>query len=109
MLVFDAYGQIIIKCLKGLEIKTTKGRQTREFNFIDNIDTYKLQNIKIELINSDYTTNFMINESSINVDEIVEDKLNEGLSTMDMNYEVMSSQKVGPTIADDIKDSAIWI
>ena len=29
--------EIIIKCLKGSEIKTTKGKQTREFNFIDNI------------------------------------------------------------------------
>ena len=24
------------------------------------------------------------------------------------NYEIMSSQKVGPTIADDIKVSALW-
>ena len=27
---------------------------------------------------------------------------------MTMDYEVMSSQKVGPTIADDIKDAAVW-
>ena len=27
---------------------------------------------------------------------------------MQMSYEVMSSQKVGPTIADDIKDAAVW-
>ena len=29
--------EIIIKCLRGEEIKTTPGKQTREFNFIDNI------------------------------------------------------------------------
>ena len=29
--------ELIIKCLKGAEIKTTEGLQTREFNFVDNI------------------------------------------------------------------------
>lgn len=38
-----------------------------EFGFIDNIENYKLQNIKIELINSDYTTNFMINNTKLNI------------------------------------------
>ena len=41
-------------------------------------------------------------------DEVVDAKLNEGLSTLGANYEVMSSQLVGPTIADDIKQSAVW-
>ena len=54
------------------------------------------------------TTKFMIDENSINADEEVETKLNEGLAKMAMGYEVMSSQKVGPTIADDIKDAAVW-
>ena len=54
------------------------------------------------------TTKFMIDENSINADEEVETKLHEGLSKMAMNYEVMSSQKVGPTIADDIKNAAVW-
>lgn len=54
------------------------------------------------------TTKFMIDENSANADEVVEEKLNEGLAKMGMDYEVMSSQKVGPTIADDIKDAAVW-
>lgn len=54
------------------------------------------------------TTKFMIDENSANADEVVEAKLNEGLAKMGMDYEVMSSQKVGPTIADDIKDAAVW-
>ena len=29
--------ELIIKCLRGVEIKTTDGLQTREFNFVDNI------------------------------------------------------------------------
>ena len=54
------------------------------------------------------TTKFMIDDNTVNADEVVEAKLNEGLAKMQMDYEVMSSQKVGPTIADDIKDAAVW-
>lgn len=54
------------------------------------------------------TTSYMINNNDVNTDIVVEDKLNEGLKTSGLNYEIMSSQKVGPTIADDIKDAAVW-
>ena len=50
----------------------------------------------------------MINNNDISTDKVVEDKLNEGLKTTGLDYEIMSSQKVGPTIADDIKDAAVW-
>ena len=29
--------EIILKCLNGIDIKTTKGKQTREFNYVENI------------------------------------------------------------------------
>ncbi|MBT3611938.1 MAG: protein translocase subunit SecDF [Flavobacteriales bacterium] len=54
------------------------------------------------------TTSFMIESNEITTDQIVESKLSEGLSTAGLEYEIMSSQKVGPTIADDIKDAAVW-
>ncbi len=54
------------------------------------------------------TTSFMIENSEITTDDIVESKLSEGLETTGFEYEIMSSQKVGPTIADDIKDAALW-
>ena len=54
------------------------------------------------------TTSFMIENSEPTTDLIVESKLSEGLSTSGLEYEIMSSQKVGPTIADDIKDAAVW-
>jgi len=52
------------------------------------------------------TTKYLIDEKGS--DDVVDAKLTEGLNTLGMNYEVMSSQLVGPTIADDIKQSAIW-
>ncbi|MEE2953953.1 MAG: protein translocase subunit SecDF [Bacteroidota bacterium] len=54
------------------------------------------------------TTNFLINNSDISTDLVVESKLKNGLAGVGLGYEIMSSQKVGPTIADDIKDSAVW-
>ena len=54
------------------------------------------------------TTSYMIESNEITSDGIVEEKLSEGLSDTGFNYEIMSSQKVGPTIADDIKDAALW-
>jgi len=54
------------------------------------------------------TTSFMIASNEMTTDEIVESKLSEGLASTGFKYEIMSSQKVGPTIADDIKDAAVW-
>ena len=53
------------------------------------------------------TTKYLIESTDLKADVLVENQLNEGLSLFG-NYEVMSSQKVGPTIADDIKVSALW-
>ena len=54
------------------------------------------------------TTSFLIESNEINTDLIVESKLSDGLATTGLDYQIMSSQKVGPTIADDIKDAALW-
>ena len=55
------------------------------------------------------TTTYHIDETSDEADKEVLDKLNEGLSGIEGNaYEIMSSQKVGPTIANDIKTRAIY-
>ncbi len=62
-------------------------------------------------------TKFMIDSKETNADSIVETKLYEGLkSTLSEKVDFdkfisehrMSSQKVGPTIADDIKIAAVW-
>lgn len=54
------------------------------------------------------TTTYLIDSDDDNADEIVEGKLTEGLNSLNTKYEVMSSQKVGPTIANDIKTSSFW-
>lgn len=54
------------------------------------------------------TTKYLIDDNSEDADDKVEAALNSGLDKMGLKYEIMSSQKVGPTIADDIKTSAVW-
>lgn len=56
------------------------------------------------------TTDYLINSESPDADQIVDQALNDGLSELNGGeaYEVMSSVKVGPTIADDIKTAAFW-
>ena len=53
------------------------------------------------------TTKFLIDSKDLNTDNVVVEKLENGLMPFG-NFEIMSSQKVGPTIADDIKVSAFW-
>jgi len=55
------------------------------------------------------TTAYHIEETSDEADQAVLDKLNSGLSKIQgNNYEIASSQKVGPTIANDMKTRAIY-
>ncbi len=54
------------------------------------------------------TTNYLISDNSTNADNKVEAQLRKGLSSVSSKYEIVSSQKVGPTIANDLKASAIW-
>lgn len=54
------------------------------------------------------TTKYLIDSDSANADKVVEDKLSEGLQTIAGNpFEIMSSQKVGPTVAADIRTGAV--
>ena len=54
------------------------------------------------------TTTYLIDDVAADAEDKVTDKLKEGLATIGSSYNVLSSQKVGPTIADDIKSSAVW-
>ncbi len=63
------------------------------------------------------STNYMINSEDINAEELVEQKLYQGLKSMlpegtsfetfVSDHHLVSSEKVGPTIADDIKLDAM--
>ncbi len=54
------------------------------------------------------TTSYLIDDNSEEGDTKAIEKLNEGLKKINPNYEIKDSQKVGPTIANDIKTDAVY-
>ena len=54
------------------------------------------------------TTAWKIDENSTTSETMVENKLKEGLNSLNVKYEIMSSIKVGETVSRDIKNKAIW-
>ncbi len=83
-------------------VSTTDVRNqlTDEFEAAPEVKTFGTSNqVKV-------TTSYLIDDNSEDADQRVESLLVSGL---DINADqIMSSQKVGPTIADDIKVSATW-
>ncbi len=54
------------------------------------------------------TTTYLVDDNSPTADTKAENKLKEGLKQINNPSQVMSQQKVGPTIANDIKTSAVY-
>lgn len=54
------------------------------------------------------TTSYLIDESGDNVEKQVESTMMESLKTLNNPASIQSSQKVGPTVANDIKVSAVY-
>jgi SecD/SecF fusion protein len=54
------------------------------------------------------TTTFLIDDQTSEAAEKVEGKLKEGFLAMNKKFTILSSNRVGPTIANDIKMAAIW-
>ena len=54
------------------------------------------------------TTSFMIDDTSATADQTVEQKLREGLGSLNNKFEVIQSQKVGGTISRDLRNNAVW-
>ena len=57
---------------------------------------------------SKITTKYRIDENNLEADTDVKAKLFSGLDNLKLSYKVESQEKVGPTIADDIRDAALW-
>lgn len=53
------------------------------------------------------TTSYLIESQDESADGEVESKLKEGLASLNTKYEIMSSQKVGPTVADSMIKGSI--
>ena len=88
---------------KGVNLEEVRKNLDEVFGLTTEVKTFGSENqVRV-------TTTYHIEETSDEADAEVLAKLNDGLSKIDGNgYEILSSQKVGPSIATDIKDRAIW-
>lgn len=84
-----------------VETQNVRQALTQSFGIAPEVKTFGGNN-QVKL-----TTTYLIDDNSMDVDNKVLNKLEEGLKSIGGHGRVMSSQKVGPTIADDIKSSAI--
>ena len=85
-------------------VKTTDVRKvlTEEFGSAPEVKTFGSSNeVKI-------TTSYLVDDNSENADATANEKLTAGLKKISSGFEIKDSQKVGPTIANDIKVSAIY-
>ncbi|MGV3509949.1 MAG: protein translocase subunit SecD, partial [Sphingobacteriaceae bacterium] len=76
---------------------------TTEFGSTPEVKTVGLNDNEVKI-----TTSYKIDDTSEGIETEVSEKLNNGLAKISPKYEIKDSQKVGPTIAHDIKISAIY-
>ncbi len=87
---------------KPVEVENVRSILIDEFKTPVEVKTFGSSNqVKI-------TTAYLINDNSEKADAQVSSKLDAALKKISPVYEIKDSQKVGPTIADDIKTSAIY-
>jgi SecD/SecF fusion protein len=87
---------------KPVEVESVRSILIDEFGTAVEVKTFGTSNqVKI-------TTAYLINDNTDQANALVSEKLAAGLKKINPVYEIKDSQKVTPTIADDIKKSAIW-
>lgn len=87
---------------KPVEVEAVRSILIDEFGTAVEVKTFGSSNqVKI-------TTAYLINDNTDQANALVSEKLAAGLKKINPVYEIKDSQKVTPTIADDIKKSAIW-
>lgn len=93
----------VVRFDKEVSVGDIRSALTDEFGGAPEVKTFGSSNqVKI-------TTSYLIEKSGDEDEKLVESKLLNGLSKIgDNKGEIMSRQKVGPTIANDIKKSAVW-
>lgn len=87
---------------KPVQVENVRSVLIDEFGTAVEVKTFGSSNqVKI-------TTAYLINDNTDQANAQVNEKLAAGLKKINPVYEIKDSQKVTPTIADDIKKSAIW-
>lgn len=92
----------VVQFEKPIDIEKVRDGLDETFKMTTEVKTFGADN-KYKI-----TTSYLIDRGDDQADHLVEAKLHEGLNKVNVKSDVLSSQKVGPTIAKDIKISAVY-
>ena len=94
----------VVRFEKSISVEAVRNTLTETFGEGKSIvKTYVNNNNQVSI-----TTDYLINDNSTAAENKVEGTLRKSLTKVSPNFQIVSQQKVGPTIANSLKTSAIW-
>lgn len=93
----------VVRFEKPVDAQQVRDALDKTYNLTTEVKTFGTANPQLRI-----TTTYLVDDTSPNADAKAKNKLNEGLKLVNNPSQIMSEQKVGPTVANDIKTSAIY-
>ncbi len=93
----------VVRFEKPVDAQQVRDVLDKTYHLTTEVKTFGTTNPQLRI-----TTTYLVDDNSPTADTKAENKLKEGLKQINNPSQVMSQQKVGPTIANDIKTSAVY-
>lgn len=93
----------VVRFEKPVDVQQVRDALDKTYNLTTEVKTFGNTNPQLRI-----TTTYLVDDNSPTADVKAENKLKEGLKLVNNPSQIMSQQKVGPTVANDIKTSAIY-
>lgn len=93
----------VVRFEKPVDAQQVREALDKTYKLTTEVKTFGTANPQLRI-----TTPYLVDDTSPNADTKAQNKLKEGLKLVNNPNQIMSQQKVGPTIANDLKTSAIY-
>jgi len=93
----------VVRFDKPVDAQQVRNALDKTYHSTTEVKTFGTTNPQLRI-----TTSYLVDDNSPTADTKAEGKLKKGLKLVNNPSQVMSQQKVGPTIANDIKTSAVY-
>ncbi|MGI4020493.1 MAG: protein translocase subunit SecDF [Janthinobacterium lividum] len=93
----------VVRFDKPIDAQQVRDALDKTYNLTTEVKTFGTTYPQLRI-----TTTYLVDDNSPNADNQAESKLKQGLKLINNPSQIMSQQKVGPTVANDIKTSAVY-
>ncbi|MGI4728504.1 MAG: protein translocase subunit SecD, partial [Janthinobacterium lividum] len=93
----------VVRFEKPVDAQQVRDVLDKTYQLTTEVKTFGTANPQLRI-----TTTYLVDDNSPTAETKAQDKLKEGLKLVNNPSQIMSQQKVGPTIANDLKTSAIY-